>query len=446
MVEISIIMPLYNASRYLEEALQSVLKQTFSEFELICINDASTDNTLDILYSFAKADNRIRILINDERMGAAYSRNRGITEARGSYIIFLDGDDIFDEDLLKLSYLEMERTDADIVMYEVKIVPTEQIYEKRFVERSQYFLERYCKNTFSPCQCDPLEFLSWNHATWSKIYRKSFICSNKIEFQSLPCSNDVYFGYMAFMLADRMIMLSDRRVMVYVRDHAETTRISNDRDPMCGYLAMKKLAEELEERGMFEKLFQHYYCVLYNRLIKALLATKNQEKAESFYNFLRNEGVKKLTILCESNNLELNPYILDLLRKFECLDFQSGWFENINILNIYLWVKGRNVVELIQNAHECESKIALWGAGMNGRVFLDFLADNNTRVDAVIDSDENKWGKIISGYKIKRPDEIIEDVQIVITTSNNIYRGISKKLDEKDIGVIDIQCMLGMYT
>ena len=91
---ISIIMPLYNAARFLEESLESIRKQSFQDFELICINDASTDNTIQILQTFQIKDSRIKILSNDERRGAAFSRNRGMREAKGTYLSFLDGGDI----------------------------------------------------------------------------------------------------------------------------------------------------------------------------------------------------------------------------------------------------------------------------------------------------------------------------------------------------------------
>ena len=96
---ISIIMPLYNAAKYLEESINSIRKQTFEDFELICMNDASTDDTLEILRHFRKNDARIKIFSNEERKGAAFSRNRGMKEAGGTYLSFLDGDDIFEEEI-----------------------------------------------------------------------------------------------------------------------------------------------------------------------------------------------------------------------------------------------------------------------------------------------------------------------------------------------------------
>ena len=83
MEKISIIMPLYNAEKYLPEALESVLDQTYKNFELICVDDASTDGTGSIVEAFQRKDARIRILQNEERSGAAQSRNKGLKAAQG---------------------------------------------------------------------------------------------------------------------------------------------------------------------------------------------------------------------------------------------------------------------------------------------------------------------------------------------------------------------------
>ena len=123
MSKMSVIMPLYNAEKYLEECLDSVMAQTFTDFELICVNDAATDATLEIAERFRAKDSRIKILNNDVRSGAAYARNKGMEDAQGEYLAFLDGDDIFDEGMLGAAYQTAIDCMADIVMYEYKHVP-----------------------------------------------------------------------------------------------------------------------------------------------------------------------------------------------------------------------------------------------------------------------------------------------------------------------------------
>lgn len=131
MKDITVIMPLFNAERYLSEALNSVLCQTYGGFELICINDCSTDNTKTILADFQKKDKRIKVLENVERLGAGMSRNKGLREASGEYVIFLDGDDIFEKELLEEARNTMEKNGTDIVFLNLCIHQVNQFMTKR---------------------------------------------------------------------------------------------------------------------------------------------------------------------------------------------------------------------------------------------------------------------------------------------------------------------------
>ena len=97
---VSIIMPSYNTANYIAESINSVLAQQYANWELIIIDDCSTDNTDSVVYPFL-SDQRIRFLKNDSNYGAAYSRNRALREANGKWIAFLDSDDLWDSDKLK---------------------------------------------------------------------------------------------------------------------------------------------------------------------------------------------------------------------------------------------------------------------------------------------------------------------------------------------------------
>lgn len=92
---VSIITPLYNAEEYIEFTIKSVLNQTYQDWEMIIVNDKATDNSLEIAQKFAEQDSRIKVICNEENMGVAKTRNRGIEEAKGKYIAFLDSDDAY---------------------------------------------------------------------------------------------------------------------------------------------------------------------------------------------------------------------------------------------------------------------------------------------------------------------------------------------------------------
>ena len=100
---ISVIMPVYNAQRYLGETIASLQAQTFADFEVICVDDGSTDDSMAILDQVIAQDPRFRV-VNQENAGAGAARNKGFTHARGEYAIFLDSDDLFSPKLLEKLY------------------------------------------------------------------------------------------------------------------------------------------------------------------------------------------------------------------------------------------------------------------------------------------------------------------------------------------------------
>jgi len=116
MTKVTVIIPVYNSSKYLNRMFESVLNQTFKDFEVICINDKSTDNSLEIIEEFAKNDNRIKVINNEKNLGAALTRNVGINIAQGEFIYFLDADDYIDEKYLEGMVNIIERENCDIVL------------------------------------------------------------------------------------------------------------------------------------------------------------------------------------------------------------------------------------------------------------------------------------------------------------------------------------------
>ena len=119
---ISVIMPAYNAQSYIEQAIDSVLSQSVTDLELLVIDDGSQDNTRQIVTAIAKKDHRVRLLVNEQNMGAAGTRNRGLELCRGQYVALLDSDDYYLEGMLQSMLHRAEETGADIIYCSYAIV------------------------------------------------------------------------------------------------------------------------------------------------------------------------------------------------------------------------------------------------------------------------------------------------------------------------------------
>jgi len=118
---VSIIMPMYNAGKFLSKSIESVLEQTYQNWELLLIDDGSKDDSIDIALAFMEKDSRIFLLKNEQNMGIAKTRNKGIEASKGQYIAFLDSDDIWLPDKLKiqLTFMQQHQVDFSYCSYEV---------------------------------------------------------------------------------------------------------------------------------------------------------------------------------------------------------------------------------------------------------------------------------------------------------------------------------------
>ena len=118
MAKVSVIIPIYNTEKYLKECLNSVINQSLVDIEIICINDGSTDNSIEILNEFKKQDGRISVISQDNQ-GQAVARNKGLSLANGEYIYFMDSDDILDLTALEKVYSLSKENDLDLIIFKL---------------------------------------------------------------------------------------------------------------------------------------------------------------------------------------------------------------------------------------------------------------------------------------------------------------------------------------
>jgi len=194
---ITVIIPVYNAEKYISKCLESVINQTFKDFEVLCINDCSKDSSLKILEEYSKKDKRINIINNEKNLGAALTRNKGIESAKGEYIYFLDADDYIDEDYLEKMVEKIEKENADIVL-NLSILNEENGSSREYKHPSMppinpegEYLDKITTIHDAPC------FL------WARIYRKSFLDKYNIRFLDIKATDDVVFNAIADLQTDK---------------------------------------------------------------------------------------------------------------------------------------------------------------------------------------------------------------------------------------------------
>lgn len=208
---ISVIIPVYNVENYLHVCINSVLKQSYQDFEIICIDDASTDDSLEILEYFAKKDSRIKIIKQDFNQGPGHSRNCGLNVAKGKYIFFLDGDDWIDFNTFEVLIKKADENDLDLLFFnEINFYgETHEFSIDSSVDDD--FITKYKNNVFNHFDLDKKDLFKLSNNIWNKLYRKSFLDGNNIRFynENLAYENIPFF-YKVMVSADRISLMECR--------------------------------------------------------------------------------------------------------------------------------------------------------------------------------------------------------------------------------------------
>ena len=176
--KISIIVPIYNVNKYLRQCLNSLVNQTLKNIEIICINDGSTDNSLEIIMEYM-IDNRI-IIINKSNSGYGNSMNQGIDFVSGKYIGIVESDDFVDIDMFGFLYNFTDNGNIDMVRSDYFAYFNEQEINK--VEFN--IIKSIYNKTFNPIEFPNIFLININ--IWAEIYKKDLIIKNKIRFLSTP--------------------------------------------------------------------------------------------------------------------------------------------------------------------------------------------------------------------------------------------------------------------
>lgn len=199
--KVSVIMPVYNVEKYLRQCMDSVVNQTLRDIEIICVDDGSTDGSLEILMEYAAHDSRITVL-RQQNMRAGAARNAGLAIARGEYLSFLDSDDFFEPNMLQLLVAKITETRSDIVMCDCFLYNDAERRDEcvEWTLRSELV-----KRTFSCVNLPNDIFTLSNCWVWNRLYKHSFIKNNNIRFQNLGVANDTYFSCIATASAKKYL-------------------------------------------------------------------------------------------------------------------------------------------------------------------------------------------------------------------------------------------------
>ena len=336
MVEISVIVPVYNVSEYLAECLESLINQTFRDIEIICINDGSSDNSLDILEDYKKRDDRINIISQDNK-GLGASRNVGLKHSSGKYIFFIDSDDFIELNSLELLHDNICSTESDVVFYRGYMYTDGETTNYPMLNFSKIFQDHdYSKFTFT--YNDAKHFvLNDGYNAVLKLYDKKFLDSYPdFYFPESIAFEDILYHIKTMIRASKMSYIPDR---LYYYRFNQTSIVNTPEFTFDIFKNMEMAEDFLKENNLDDefKLELDYFKM--KRMDFHLMKSNSEEffqiVKEKYSQIKPNElfkedELKRFNLLLDSNNFA--EYLIRLYNDKHA-DFNKIRRENKHLKN-----------------------------------------------------------------------------------------------------------------
>ena len=293
-IDVSIIIPAYNSDKYIEKCLNTARKQTLKNIEIICIDDASTDKTLEIINNHVRFDKRVCVFTNTTNLGPGASRNIGIKHARGKYITFLDADDWLDENTLECVLKKSEENNLDLLLF--KLINMNNITKLLYKTEtySMNFLEKYYNRVFNHDDISANILFKIPVTAPGKLYLRSFLLENNIRFNETTMYEDNPFFIETFLKARRVSVVDEyfykRRV------HSDSLTSNTKKDMMDIHNVLDEIFSILKSNDSY---YMKYKLSLYDFMIHTLL-----NRFQKIDNEFKNDFFNKTKSLIEKYIVE----------------------------------------------------------------------------------------------------------------------------------------------
>lgn len=318
-MKISVIVPIYNTSLYLSECLNSLINQTYKNLEIICINDGSTDNSLEILNEYQKKDNRIKI-ITQENQGLSSARNKGIEEANGELISFIDSDDWVDLNFYEKLVNALKKENADIAA--ASIIRTRKTYSKPRVKYEKQITANTLEEKIKACNIPKCCYV------WNKIYKTSIVKNRNFKINAY--FEDVLWTPLILKNSNKMVCVPDTNYYYRANSSSIVKKKQTPKKQQDAYFAKKFIVNFLKENNIpLSKKEKTIIKSIKYFLNFPILKIKEYENTQKYYLFgflpvfsktLKAPIIKDNTFIvwepCSKSHSEVVPgyckYLLDL--------------------------------------------------------------------------------------------------------------------------------------
>lgn len=423
-VLVSILVPVYNTSKYLVECIESLINQTMKNIEIICINDGSTDSSLKILQEYAQKDSRI-IVINKKNTGYGNSMNIGLNKAKGEYIGIVESDDCVTSEMFERLYDTACTNNADVVKSNYYSYKSEECNEVIFTE----ILDK-CKynECFKPL--DEQEIFNVQGSIWSGFYKKEFLLENQIWFNETPGASyqDISFNIKLWTCAKRVFLLKDA-YLKYRVDNIHSS-VKSPEKVFC-------VCDEFEEINRFlsnkPKIKNEILNVLMKLKYKIYLGNYYRLSSSFQYAFLlrMSKELNNEYSQGDLNQLNWNEDEWEVLQliaknphqyfKNTAKDYCDNRLSMLPTLNTEIYSAG-----FFEYINKFEN-IIIYGAGIIGKKVAQCLINNNKHIFSFAVSNINTDKQVVMSIDVKSIDDLLE------MRENSIILVAVKEKDQFDI-------------
>ena len=280
MVKVSVIIPVYNAEKYLNESINGILNQTLDDLEVLCVDDGSADNSLEILREFERKDNRVKVF-HQENKGGGAARNLAIPHATGEYIYFMDADDEIKQNALKECYDIAEEKNVDFLIFQAINYAEDT---KEYYESSDYSMEELAdavgEKVFSHEDIGELIF-KMSVTPWCKFYNKDFVINSGAKFAEGLIFHDNIFFWDILLQAKRICFY--RKILYIRRRHSASSTGAGDKRFFNTLIINNWITQIFIDNGVFDRYAHRLYNRKLNLVLQRYLNIQEQYKEEFFH-------------------------------------------------------------------------------------------------------------------------------------------------------------------
>lgn len=300
---ISVIVPVYNIEKYLPRCIDSILDQTYKNWEAIFVNDGSTDNSLKILEEYKKRDKRI-IIIDKKNAGSGAARNDGIENSRGEYVAFLDSDDWYEKNFLEKLYNNLTENNSDVAICNPKMAYDDMSKNKKI---NTYFFKEIEMNK-TP---EKILGILAMPVVWNKLYKKEIIVKNEIKFPNYSFCEDVEFLYKTFLYVNKVSKIEDDLYNYYQRKDSVTKKIKEESIEQL-YQVLKNIENYIKNNFNSKLAIFYLYKIqfIYSVSLTLLVRIENDEILKKKINKRNNSEVKNINKNLIFKNKKILVYYL----------------------------------------------------------------------------------------------------------------------------------------